>query len=79
MSKCQCSRDFPEEPFAMLSGKSFMWMIDLLNYCLAKMFAHLLYDAEKTRILAQVVTSSNYLLTSFLTAPGNWGSAAPGH
>ena len=21
MSKCQCSRDFPEEPFAMLSGK----------------------------------------------------------
>ena len=56
-----------------------MWMIDLLNYCLAKMFAHLLYDAEKTRILAQVVTSSNYLLTSFLTAPGNWGSAAPGH
>ena len=22
MSKCQCSKDFPEEPFAMLSGKS---------------------------------------------------------
>ena len=21
MSKCQCSKDFPEEPFAMLSGK----------------------------------------------------------
>ena len=22
MSKCKCSKDFPEEPFAMLSGKT---------------------------------------------------------